>query len=98
MHVSRSVGLKKPARGRNATVKVIGRPKISKMKRNQMGAQLATERVDEGKRTGLTFLSKSCMRVSALRVDMTSVEDYAQRGSANEEETTLTHSTNRGSK
>jgi len=70
MHVSRSVGLKKPARGRNAAVKVIGRPKISKTKRNQVGAQLATDWVDEGKRTGLTFLSRSCMRVSALGVGM----------------------------
>jgi len=43
MHVSRRVGLKTLARGRNATVKVIGRPKISEMKRNQVGAQLATD-------------------------------------------------------
>jgi hypothetical protein len=43
MHVSRRVGLKTPARGRNATVKVIGRPKISETKRNQVDAQLATD-------------------------------------------------------
>ena len=42
MHVSKRVGLKKPMRGRNATAKVIGRLKISKMKRNQLGTQLAT--------------------------------------------------------
>ena len=42
MHVSRRVGLKTPAR-RNATVKVIGRPKISETKRDQVGAQLATD-------------------------------------------------------
>ena len=42
MHVSRRVGPKTPAR-RNATVKVIGRPKISETKRNQVGAQLATD-------------------------------------------------------
>ena len=34
--------LKTPAR-RNATVKVIRRPKISETKRNQVGAQLATD-------------------------------------------------------
>ena len=43
MHVSRRVGLKTPARRRNATVKVIGRPKISETKRNRVGAQLATD-------------------------------------------------------
>ena len=43
MHVSRGVGLKTPTRGRNATVKVIRRPKISETKRNQAGAQLATD-------------------------------------------------------
>ena len=46
----------------------------------------------------MTFLSRSCMRVSALRVDMTSVKVYAQRISANEGEKTLTHSIDRGPK
>src|SRR5277367_5864450 len=43
MHVSGRVGLKTPTRGRNTTIKVIGRPKIREMKRNQAGAQLATD-------------------------------------------------------
>ena len=46
----------------------------------------------------MTFLSRSCMRVSALRADMMSVKVYAQHVLANEGEKTLTHSIDRESK
>ena len=37
------VGQKTPARGRSASLKVIGRLKINEMKRNQVGTKLATD-------------------------------------------------------
>ena len=43
MHVSSRVRQRTPARGKSATVKAIGRPKISETKRNQVGAELATD-------------------------------------------------------
>ena len=86
MHVSSRVRQRTPARGKSATVKAIGRPKISETKRNQVGAELATDWVDEGERTALTFQLRSWMRVHTPEVDMTSVKDYAQHITANEGE------------
>ena len=88
MHVSSKIGLKMLARGKSATVKVIGRPKIRETKRNQVGAQLATDWVDKGERTGLTFRSRSSMQVCTPCVEMTSVKNYAHSARIKREKNT----------